>query len=603
MQSKTSFFNKTLLRKNLTRFAPLWCGYLLCMVLVLVLMAQGNTDYWFARSYADWVTGMAAVNLGIAFLAVQVLFGDLYSTRMCYGMHAFPLRREGIYTGAVSVGLLCSLVPTAVFALVSLPMLARTPVTGATALAGYFWASANLQYLFFFGCAVVCAMLAGNRLGMTALYGMINLGGGIAYMLAKAAFTPLLYGVITPDEPFGLASPIMYEVLEYHPLIEMHNRSVLVGPNEWEIEGWYNLGTGWGYLAVTAAVGIACLLLGLLLYRRRALECAGDFLAGKKLETPVLVCETLCAGTAAATVATEMGRNRYGVTLVFWAVGLTAGWLVGKMLLERSTRIFRLKNLRGLVLVAAAMAICLGLTKIDIFGIETRIPEESEISSATIWQGNPVQDMGKLRLFHAQALDDRMEDMPYNNWPYNPVEDDIAYIPIIYTLDNGFTLHRRYPVKADSPAGQTAKELLSDISMVFARYRAPEEAKSIRTVEDVMGRLGEPVAISAGPFQLDEQYINRETLQELVVALAADCAEYRIAQLDLFHPPVQLSTGDQIHVGYNLSVSFAPTDNEEDWNYLDVDFYTDSIHTLKALEKLGITAEMLNTQWEDHPLG
>jgi len=35
MKSRTSFCNKTLLRKNIARFAPLWGIYLLCLLIGL----------------------------------------------------------------------------------------------------------------------------------------------------------------------------------------------------------------------------------------------------------------------------------------------------------------------------------------------------------------------------------------------------------------------------------------------------------------------------------------------------------------------------------------------------------------------------------------
>ena len=43
-----------------------------------------------------------------------------------------------------------------------------------------------MQYLFFFGIAVLCVMLSGNRLGQLALYGMIQLFVALAIPLLKA---------------------------------------------------------------------------------------------------------------------------------------------------------------------------------------------------------------------------------------------------------------------------------------------------------------------------------------------------------------------------------------------------------------------------------
>ena len=119
MQSKTSFFNKTVFKKNLTRFAPVWGVYTLCLVLgVFLLYSNGGTakQFHFARNMADMVQVMAVVNLGYALIVAQLLFGDLYNSRMCNMLHAFPLRRESWFVTNIVTGLVFSLVPTLVMA-------------------------------------------------------------------------------------------------------------------------------------------------------------------------------------------------------------------------------------------------------------------------------------------------------------------------------------------------------------------------------------------------------------------------------------------------------------------------------------------------------
>ena len=97
MQLKTSFFNPTVYKKNLTRFAPVWLLYTLCLVLGLFLMySNGGTskNYWFASHMVDMILVMGVVNLCYAMLTSQLLFGDLFNSRMCNALHAMPLRRE-----------------------------------------------------------------------------------------------------------------------------------------------------------------------------------------------------------------------------------------------------------------------------------------------------------------------------------------------------------------------------------------------------------------------------------------------------------------------------------------------------------------------------
>ena len=68
MKSGTSFCNGPVLRKNLARFAPLWGGYILCLLLGTLLLVANDLQFWFAANIGQMCSGMAVVNLGYALL-------------------------------------------------------------------------------------------------------------------------------------------------------------------------------------------------------------------------------------------------------------------------------------------------------------------------------------------------------------------------------------------------------------------------------------------------------------------------------------------------------------------------------------------------------
>ena len=141
MRSRTSCFNKTVFRKDLMRFAPVWGTYTLSLVVgILILYSNGGTtkQFHFAYHMAQLVEIMAVVNLVYAPIVAQLLFGDLYSSRMCNMLHAFPLRREAWFLTHVVSGVAFSLIPTAVMAVLSFPLLADSIFEGAITLAGGF---------------------------------------------------------------------------------------------------------------------------------------------------------------------------------------------------------------------------------------------------------------------------------------------------------------------------------------------------------------------------------------------------------------------------------------------------------------------------------
>lgn len=139
MKSKTSFFNKTVFKKNLTRFAPVMAVYTLCLILGMMMLYQNNEEmgrtFWFASRMGECIQIMGLVNLFFAPLCAMLLFGDLYNSRMCNALHAMPMRRETLFLTNVVSGLLFSMIPTAVMALLSVPLLNATIVENAWQIA------------------------------------------------------------------------------------------------------------------------------------------------------------------------------------------------------------------------------------------------------------------------------------------------------------------------------------------------------------------------------------------------------------------------------------------------------------------------------------
>jgi len=592
MRSKTSCFDKVLLKKNLTRFAPVWAGYLLFLLLTLAVQAGSGPHYYFVDDFTGLFTQMALFNLIFALIVVQAVFGDLYSPRVCFCLHALPVRRSGIYGANLITGLLCGLIPTAVMALVAAPLLARAPVADAERLPLYWWVCVGEQYLFFFGSGVFCAMLAGNRLGQAGLYAMVNLGGVVAYGLADTAFTPLLYGVLTPSAPYKRFSPAAY-IMNNWDFISMRSWEVQIGPDEWITEGSYTLGKGWDYLLVIAVIGIVLLTAGWLLYRRRDLEAAGDFLSVKALE-PV------CLGGLSLTVgalACAAGRDAVvDLGLPFLAVGMGIGWLAGRMLLERSIKVFRLSAFRGLALLAAAVAIALGLTRMDVLRIDDRIPDASQIETV-LFDVTPVEEKNvqtALEL-HSHALTDRWnggEDVPY------------VVVDLNYQLKDGSTMRRKYPVPVDSEAGNKAKLLYSSIPILF-RYQIGQKEddpaysatweNDFPTAKTLLALSDTPISISVGEQYVPSELLTKESADLLLNAIIADSEEGTLASFSRFHPAYPMADGKTHAPCGDLEIILPP---EGEYTALRLTVFQDSAHTLDALAELGITWDSIRERYE-----
>ena len=113
--------------------------------------------------------GMCWVNLIYGGICAIVLFGDLFVSRMCNALHAFPLRREGWLLTNFLSGMLFCLIPSLFVSITASVFLL------SYAYIAWIWLAVSvLQFLFFFGTGTLSALCAGNRLAMAAIYSIIH---------------------------------------------------------------------------------------------------------------------------------------------------------------------------------------------------------------------------------------------------------------------------------------------------------------------------------------------------------------------------------------------------------------------------------------------
>lgn len=558
MQSKTSFFNGTLFRKNMARFAPVWLLYTLALLLGVVLMyTENDNNFWFASNLGELCHFGSLINLAYAPLVVLLLFGDLYTGRMCNALHAMPMKRGCIFSTNLITGLVFSLLPTAVFCGAAIPLLMQTSVENAWGIALWTFLGLNLSYLCFFGIAVFSALCVGNRFAMIAVYALLNSGAYIAYFLVDSIYTPMLYGVITPSTLAESLTPISNLVgsacLELENYGKFSNR---LAQDAGAKAIWWLVKEGWLTQILWAAVGVVFTGLGWLMYRSRKLECAGDTMAAKGLEPVFQIVVSVC-GAAFLSLFTTLfiGTLKGRVQYIFLASGLVVGWFAGRMLLERTVRVFRLKNFLGLAALAAVLAGSLALTHYDVLGIETWVPAVEQVQSVTFgyngYRGMSQKltedaDIEAVLRLQELALEERLETHGTHVIldgervvAYNVDEDvrkhlDYAYstsIYIYYTLENGREVSREYIIWGDGETGAIVNEYLSRWEVVRAASYYQE------TVAENVGALENSAytRMSIDGQEVPMEHRGTEAVESLLAAIQADCRDRTMTQRETFH--------------------------------------------------------------------
>lgn len=451
MKSSQSCFNCTLFRKNITRFAPVWGIYQLCLLMGLFILADNGHTYHFADNMAECIQIMSVVNFGYALVCALVLFGDLYNTRMCYAIHSLPMRREEIFLTNIVSGLLFSFVPTAVMTLCSLPIMAGCVVANGWQVCLYWLLAANLQYLFFFGVAVLCAMFAGNRLGLGIAYTLVNFLSLLIGWMVNELYVPMMSGLTENYTAFEKFCPVGHIAGVNFIRVEATLDKVLGR----YVDGIFSVTENWGYLWLCAWIGIAAVIAALLLYRRRHLESAGDLIAVPALEPVFYTLFALLVGVGFHFVLAELV---YQNNMLFPVVGLVTGSFTGRMLLERNVRVFTKKNFLRTGILAAALGLSILAAAVDPLGITRWVPEKEQVKAVGLSLGSGYyadddvtvtdpQDIEQILALHRDLVGQKKSGGVQSTVCYDESHPDMCRafdITLHYMLASGKTADRTY---------------------------------------------------------------------------------------------------------------------------------------------------------------
>ena len=610
MKLRTSSSNRTIFKKDITRFAPVWGGYTLMLLMGLLLAAE-DRDYWTVGNMASSMEMMGLVACVYGLLTAQLLFGDLFNTRMCNALHAMPVRRESWFGVHVISGLLFHIVPAAVVALIAIPMANMSYVVDAWQVPLLWLAGCTLYYLFFFGLSVFCVMCTGNRFAMAVVYGMVNIGSLLVYFLTEAIYAPLLMGVQVMSDTFEDLSPVFNTSGGWAISVERIKDGVAI--NEFGVEepvyhGEIKLNDEkWVYMAIIAVIGVVLLALALQMYRKRKLECAGDFSAHKVLDYVFQVLIALSSMAGMATMVNGFfGMDEAHIAYIMAAAGLIAGWFVGRMLMERTTRVFRLKNFLGMAAMLAAVALSIGLTVLDPLGIEDWVPKAEDLKSATLRLSYSTsveltdkEDLEDIIAIHEKGLALRLdgEDLAVNTPPqiYDtkgapvPIEETPAYyVTIIYEKNNGRHSQREYYIWLDDPVTELVREHCSTLDAVVGDYVADNE---IITEAKLRSRVlaGGVRSINAGSVAVPEEFYTEEHLNALVDAIVADCQAGTLVQNAQLHKDAIFREEEREVKSFYLD--FSPEDYDLGWGF-SIYVYADSENLLKWVEDTGILPQV-----------
>ena len=581
MRSVTSYFNRELLRGALQRTWPLWAAYTLIWLLLLpvtLFIRLSDRHIVYSRptlSYELLNTGlptgvMMAAVFGIFF--AMAMFAYLTNPRATNGMHAMPIRREGLFLTHYLAGLFCQVVTLLVsFALAALVTAAFGVFDGYAVGMGLLLCV--LLVLFFYSFGVLCMVCVGQILAGAVFYGILNfLFVGMEVLLRSFAGN-FLYGYDGRSSAFSTAplSPPV-EIASSLSVSYVYDGIDPIGVRV------FHLGT----FAAYAAAGLVLAALALLLYRKRRSEMTGNTVAIGWLRPVfkygVALCSAFSLGQLLSYFVFELTDSTYtagaliGTIACMIFAGLI-GYYAAEMLLKKSFRVFK-TSWKG-ALATSAVLILIGLSfPLDLTGYQSRVPEQSDIVSATVdlYGGNVSgsfnlsgqESIALLRDAHCAVITDKARQTEYNR-RYVPFDGDTCMLRITYELADGTELFRSYDLSTD-------EALLSDPSSPESALTKLANCTEITRARVLGGWVPdhlEELRITGGylncSYYSDGKYshsqeaeLNAAQANSAFTALMQDCDAGSIESADLF-------AAEEDDCEYYLSLElwyFDPSDSE-----------------------------------------
>ena len=628
------WWNSTLYRKNLKRFWPIWASYgviLLLVPLTFLLTWLDRNEILdiniVAMDLLGFVSPMGLILSAVwSIVSAMAVFSYLYNSRSVQLYHALPIRREGLYLTNYLSGLSFLVLPLGV---VFLFTLAVEAVSGTLMLWPLLqWLIAQVCFaLFFYSFAAFCALFVGHIVALPVFYGILNfLAFGMSQLLSEL-FRQFVYGYHS--------WPAMSQLAQWlSPFIVLYREGgVRVADN-----GGYFY-TGLAAALAYALAGLVLAAVGLVVYRTRPLETAGDVVAVKWVRPVFKYGVAFCAAVTIGIFLRELFRTLLpgGMwpMLGLMVLGGLIGYFAAEMLLRKTFRVLR-RSWKG------ALALCLVLTaaaltmNYDLIGFN-RAPSRYNVVSVYLWGPytypsdsashfdiycTDSEDIEAVLALHQaiardqQELQDRLEHDRYSTGydPENPdqplVQSQNVYFS--YNLADGSQLTREYTLQLYSTDLEDPNSVASLLNNIVNAPDAIENSYfSGVESQDAFNSLAEASVenvYNAG----SQTYDSLEVLSEadrnaLLAAVRSDLAAGRLGQRYLFDDKERNDTCCLADLKLSFFKTIKDPDQygqlwEHDWSTtVTIGLQITATDTIACLEELGLIDEnhQLTTHTED----
>ena len=481
--------------------------------------------------------------LFVPLIAACIVMSFYHNESRALALHAQPYSKSRLFNSQILSGWLMCILPLLVMSLLYLCFMKEVTPDLTSSSISYPYRD---DYTNVYTASAIFRWLGDSVVIMTFFFGMFVLAGSlVGTTVMQVLLSGVMFGIL-PLMIFIINAFCDSFLLGYDGMSDFMERLMT------DSIPLICIVCGWGSAAklnlAYLAAGIGMLALARFAYSRAKLEKVGDSMIFKAIEEIITWLIVFVGMAAFGWIFYNMASNTKGVLVLGMITGALITFLVVKIIIAKSIKVFNRQNLISLCIFAVIAALFTGFTVFDLSGFANRLPEESKIRSVELsgtatfrtsydsyyYDASILKDKQKSAVSTDPAaisamyelekyiVENRLYDyemVVYDTAEYAREGDTIEYgvdrISFRYKMKNGTSFKRTYFVRIDD----TIVDLLDKVV-------ATDDWKACFTLADKIDLSGFDSAMlslsSYSTDQADEFVISRKQVENLISAKDAD---------------------------------------------------------------------------------
>ncbi|MCQ2496046.1 MAG: hypothetical protein MJ131_05585 [Lachnospiraceae bacterium] len=474
MQSRTSLFDKTILKKNILKSWPLWAAYsliLFCIISVGLMLESSSflTSYDYPKDIRiiEYIYSAASelrlLSFAVCIVVALVQFSYLHNSRATVFFHSLPVNRKRLFATNYLSSALIVFVPNLVFYFVGI---LQAMAEGASAVKpmSIWLLTICIEEFMFLALAIFMIMLSGQSITAAVMYILGSFIFWAIYALVDFILEFVCYGYK------GSQIPQIIECLSPMFILDRINANVIGALDKFSADSSiYSMTKDMlmnNYIipvSVAFATGIVLSVLAYILYKKRRNETVGDVISGKRLKHVFAYLFAVLFTIFMTAFVLELYFERFRMSskiavVICVAVFGIIGYYIARMILEKSFRVIKKYAVSAFVYTGVMIVFAIVLVTSG-FGIRNRIPDAEDIERINCYaNGEKISYENEkcfegIRKIHQAILE------------CEEAGDDVYYdynVELFYFLKDGSQISRFYYMKHDTANDMAAENLLRD---------------------------------------------------------------------------------------------------------------------------------------------